>query len=99
MEVVVGVVVEVEDGAGPLDLKWHQIQEDMDKVSPANIDKLTAMSDNQIWLEMYTTLVKKNEAQFHRRMRLELQSLLLASLVAAQANDPKNIEYMKRVGE
>lgn len=93
------LIKEVEDGAGPLDLKWHQIQEDMDKVSPANIDKLTAMSDNQIWLEMYTTLVKKNEAQFDRRMRLERQSLLLASLLAAQANDPKNIEYMKRVGE
>ncbi|KDM90818.1 hypothetical protein EA58_13740 [Photobacterium galatheae] len=93
------MIKEVEDGAGPLDLKWHQIQEDMNKVSPANIDQLTAMSDNQIWLEMYTTLVKKNEAQFERMIRLERQSLLLAALLAAEANDPENIEYLKRVGE
>lgn len=93
------IVKEVEDGAGSLDLKWHDIQKDLDAVSAENIDKLTAMSDNQLWLEMYKSLVKKNEAQFNRMLRLERQSLLLAALLAAEVNDPENIEYMKKVSQ
>ncbi|MCY9865131.1 hypothetical protein OTK49_21665 [Vibrio coralliirubri] len=93
------VIKEAEDGAGALDLKWHDIQSDMDAVSPQNIDKLTAMSDNQIWLEMYKALVKKNETQYSRMLRLERQSLLVSSLLSAEVNDPENIEYMKKISK
>ncbi len=89
------VVKEAQDGAGALDLKWHEIQTDMDTVSPANIDKLTAMAENQIWIEMYKSLVKKNRAQFDRMIRLERQSLLLSTILASQVNSTENINYLK----
>lgn len=93
------VVKETEDGAGPLDLKWHSVQKDMEKVSVGNIAELTKMTDNQLWLEMYKTLVKKNDAQFERMIRLERQSLLLSALVAAKANSPENIKHLKELSE
>lgn len=93
------VIKEIEDGAAPIDLKWHDIQQDMKKVSAENIAAMTEMTENQILLETYKALVKKNSAQFDRLIRLERQSLLLSAILAAKANSPENIEHLKKLGE
>jgi hypothetical protein len=93
------VIKEIEDGAAPIDLEWHGIQQDMKKVSADNVAAMTDMTDNQILLETYKALVKKNSSQFDRLIRLERQSLLLSAILASKANSPENIEHLKKLGE
>ncbi|MGR5368504.1 hypothetical protein [Photobacterium damselae] len=90
-------VKEYDDGASYIDIERYGIQKDLNKFSPQNIQNLQAMTDKQITIEMYKSQAKANALLWKRIRQAEQESLLLASLVAAEANSPDNIRYINSI--
>ncbi|CAH7380455.1 conserved exported hypothetical protein [Vibrio chagasii] len=92
------LIKEREDGAGSLDRLRFKIDENIDKFSGENIEKVAEMSEKALLVETVQQMLFQNSLAYEELLRLEKQELLLSTLLAQEVNSPENRSYLQNEG-